>query len=489
MASTIAQLSGKAEHDDYVKAHSAFVQGRTAYSAEERSIQGKVMDYGYAMAGAVDTFTTNYMVRALFNHEMNMNNGNAEQALAQAEDMARRMLTDKSRVGRSQFYENTALGGLLGQFQQESVNELMYMLKDMKYYGGGKMPKALLMMLGVFIFNGLFNLGRGSEGMPDPIGAMLKAYNNMDEDASLYDKAKAYGGSVLETLNPVDFFVSGESATTSSIKDIVDNADALFSKESDVWDFVTAIGSAWLPGGTTAKRAYTGIKSVSRGYAESTSGNVKFLTGKPNALKYGAAALGGVNLLTESKAYTYGYDSGLKKKDSESFKELVDSGLDATQAWQIVRGTADAKKKTKDAKAASKDANASGSDIRKAEEAASEARNSVELPKDTASWGVKLYTASEDNAVRTGVALWKEYGVATYPTNFTVNQNEEGAADKQTAMEKDYRRVYSSEITKYLSGRFGEVGSKDAAVALEKALRKDKQRIKKNHTGNEGGDE
>ena len=92
---------------------------------------------------------------------------------------------------------------------------------------------------------------------------------------------------------------------------------------------------------------------------------MKFLTGKPNALKYGAAALGGVNLLTESKAYTYGYDSGLKKKDSESFKELVDSGLDATQAWQIVRGTADAKKKTKDAKAASKDANASGSDIRK----------------------------------------------------------------------------------------------------------------------------
>ena len=75
MAGTIAQLSGAAESEDYIAAHSAFVKGRTDIAPEERAIKGKVLDAGYALSGAIDRVTVNFMARALFNHEYNTNGG------------------------------------------------------------------------------------------------------------------------------------------------------------------------------------------------------------------------------------------------------------------------------------------------------------------------------------------------------------------------------------------------------------------------------
>lgn len=97
---------------------------------------------------------------------------------------------------------------MLGQFQQESVNELMYMFKDMRYYGGGRIPKALAMMLGVYVFNALFNFLRGSESMSDPLGETVKAFKGLDEDATNYEKVKAVIGALGESINPIDFLTS-----------------------------------------------------------------------------------------------------------------------------------------------------------------------------------------------------------------------------------------------------------------------------------------
>lgn len=419
MASTVAQMTGSASNDDYIKANSNFVKGRTNYSAEERSIQGKVMDAGYAMSGAVDAFTANFMARALFNHEMRTNGGDAEAALVQTEDMLRRMLTDKSRVGRSQFYENATIGGVFGQFQQESVNELMYMMKDMKYYGGSKIPKALAMMLGVYIFNGLFNYLRGSETMSDPIGAMVKTFNQFDEDTTDYEKFKAVNKALAKTINPVDFFMTGETAVTSSALDLINAFDDLFSGEKDIWEFFTALAYSTIPGGTPLKRSINGIKSVKQGYAESAKGNVKFLTGEPTWQKYLAAAIGGVDVLPESKAYNYYFESGLGSDQSKAFKQLQEGGLDEEAAMKYVKSPKEATDK-------------------------------------------------------------EQYDVDKALENTEFKSEVDDLGDE--AMNADYRRLYEMHMKAYTRGDYGKVGSTKAREALEKALQDAKTKVKEKHS-------
>lgn len=391
------------------------------------------------------------------------------------------MLTDKSRVGRSQFYENTSVGGLLGQFQQESVNELMYMLKDMKYYGGGGIPKALLMMIGVYIFNGLFNYLRGSESMADPIGALVKEHNSQEEDAKIYDKAKGYAGALLETVNPVDFFASGEVATFSSIEDVISSADKMFSGEANIWDFISTVGAAWFPGGATIKRGYTGAKSVHQGYAETASGNVKFTTGEANFDKYLAAAIGGVNVLPESKAYTYGAEEGMDKAQSASFKDLIAAGLDPAAAWKASRGTSAAKKATNDAENVATIAGATEEEVTAADTQARQSREEAGMPSDIASWGATAFSEEGSNAVKTGVQAWVEYGVDTYPKEITTETfnhddtsyiRQDGVAhplDEQdyAAINEIYRQKYEQTVKLY-----GRINSPEAAKELEKALSK-----------------
>lgn len=479
MASTIAQMTGAAESEDYIKANSSFVKGRTEHSAEERAIQGKIMDAGYAMSGAVDSFTTNFMARALFNHEFNTNGGDAEAALTQAEDMLRRMLTDKSRVGRSQFYENVALGGVLGQFQQESVNELMYMLKDMRYYGGGKIPKALAMMLGVYVFNAMFNWLRGSESMSDPLGETVKAFNGLEEDATNYEKVKAVIGALGESINPIDFFTSGETAVTSSVSDLVSSADELFSCEADVWDFITTVGSAWFPGGTTIKRAYTGVKSVQQGYSETTGGRVKFVTGEPNAAKYAAAAIGGVNVLPQSKDYVYGFDDALGSNQSQKFKALVNAGLDPSLAWSSARGTANAKTQTTVANETLSDDEATAKEIQETQSAARTSREEVGMPMDVAPWAVTDgQEVDESTPAGAGIALWRKYGLYTYPQTL-----------ESDAANEEYRKAYNTIVKSYLGGAYGETGTRAAAEKLETALRKARSKAKAKYSSEEETDE
>lgn len=440
MASTVAQMSGTANEQDFIAANSNFVKGRSEHSAEERSIQGKVLDDGYAMSAAVDAFTTNFMARALFNHEMRTNGGDAEVALVQTEDMLRRMLTDKSRVGRSQFYENASIGGVFGQFQQESVNELMYMMKDMKYYGGSKIPKALAMMLGVYIFNGLFNYLRGSETMSDPIGSMVKTFNQFDEDTTDYEKFKAVNAALAKTINPVDFFMSNETAIGSAAENIATSLDKaasgvydsivnaksaeeafadIFSKESDIWEFFTTLAYTTLPGGTTIKRANTGIKSVKQGYAESAKGNVKFLTGEPTWQKYLAAALGGVNVLPESKAYNYYFENGLGSDQSKAFKQLQEGGLDEEAAMKYVKSPKEATDK-------------------------------------------------------------EQYDVDKALENTEFKSEVDDLGDE--AMNADYKRLYEMHMKAYTRGDYGKVGSTKARDALEKALQDAKTKVKEKHS-------
>lgn len=420
MANTVTQLTGMNKEEDYIAANSNYVKGRSTYSAEERSIQGKfgkIIDAGFAPAEFFDTITVNFMARALFNHEIRTNGGNAEAALVQTEDMLRRMLTDKSRVGRSQFYENMSLGGFFGQFQQESVNELMYMMKDMKYYGGGKIPRALAMMVAVYIINGLFNFWRGTESMSDPAGELVKAFNDFDENATGYEKFKAGFSALSNTIVPIDFLKGDGTAVTNTIKDVADAFGGLFSGEEDVWDFLATLCFCSVPGGTSAKRTITGVKSVNQGYAETNSGRMKFLTNN-TWQDYLTAALFGVNGLKESKAYNYGFESALGSDQSDAFKQLVEGGLDREAAVKYVKAPNEASYK-------------------------------------------------------------EQYDVDKALENTSFKPEMEDLGDE--AMNADYERLYNMHMKAYTRGDYGKVGSTKAREKLEKALQSAKARVKEKH--------
>lgn len=487
LASTIKQMAKDAE-PDYIKAHSSFVEARTAHSPEERSVQGKVLDWGYAMSSACDKFATNFMARAMFNHEMNRNGGNGELALKQTEAWLRDVLTDKSRVGRSQFYENMTLGGIFGQFQQESVNELMYMLKDMKHYGG-RIPKTLIMMIAVLAMNGLWNHLRGSDTMTDPYGAVRKAVNGFDEDDTLYDKAKGVAGALVETVNPIDFLTSGETAVTNSIKDTIESVDKLLEGEEDIWGFAATLGAMFLPGYSTAKRAYTGVKSVRQGYAETESGKVKFAIEKPNVGKAIFAAIGGVNVLEDARKYNKGESAALTKSDSETYRQLVEMGYTTTDAWNIMRNAKAASSATSEAKRTEKRVDASAGERAEAQTLAAEARESASVPADMPAWAHEEYVSGDDESpVNVGVALWRAYGVDSYPCPIigasfkresdggeVMYKSADGAyypvtEDDLGAMDREWRQAYRRTVRYYLAGDFGAVGSKEAAEGLASKL-------------------
>ena len=315
--------------------------------------------------------------------------------------------------------------------------------------------------------------------MSDPLGETVKAFNGLEEDATNYEKVKAVIGALGERINPIDFFTSGETAVTSSVSDLVSSADELFSGESDVWDFITTVGSAWFPGGTTIKRAYTGVKSVQQGYAETTGGRVKFVTGEPNAAKYAAAAIGGVNVLPQSKDYVYGFDDALGSNQSRKFKALVDAGLDPSLAWSSAKGTANAKTQTIAANETLSDDEATAKEIQDTQSAARTSREEAGMPMDVAPWAVTDgQEVDESTPAGAGIALWRKYGLYTYPQTL-----------ESDAANEEYRKAYNMIVKSYLGGAYGETGTRAAAEKLETALRKARSKAKAKYSAEEEMDE
>jgi hypothetical protein len=294
----------------------------------------------------------------------------------------------------------------------------MYMMKDMKYYGGSKIPKALMMMLGVYIFNGLFNYMRGSDTLSDPIGATVKAVNDFDENDNGYEKIKAVTAALAKTVNPIDFFATGETAVTSAAMDFFKAFDDLFTGEKDIAEFFTTIAYSSLPAGTALKRFNTGISTIKKGYAETATGNVKYLTGEATWQKYLTAALAGVNALPEAKKYNYYFESGLGSDQSKAFKQLQEGGLEEEAAMKYVK--------------APKEASA------KEQFDADKALENVEFKPEVSDLG-------------------------------------------DDAMNADYQRLYDMYMKAYTRGDYGKVGSTKARDKLEKMLQDAKNKVKEKH--------
>ena len=273
---------------------------------------------------------------------------------------------------------------------------------------------------------------------------------------------------------------SGGTVSASGVAQLM-NAAAASKSAIDTAEIIarTPFGSVMFPGSATIKRAATGIKSVQQGYAETTGGRVKFVTGEPNAAKYAAAAIGGVNVLPQSKDYVYGFDDALGSNQSQKFKTLVNAGLDPSLAWNSARGTANAKTQTTAANETLSDDEATAKEIQETQSAARTSREEAGMPMDVAPWAVTDgQGADESTPTGAGIALWRKYGLYTYPQTL-----------ESDAANEEYRKAYNMIVKSYLGGAYGETGTRAAAEKLETALRKARSKAKAKYSAEEEMDE
>lgn len=185
------------------------------------------------------------------------------------------------------------------------------------------------------------------------------------------------------------------------------------------------------------------------------------------------------NLQRYIDSYVYGFDDALGSNQSQKFKALVDAGLDPSLAWSSAKGTANAKAQTTVANETLSDDEATAKEIQETQSAARTSREEVGMPMDVAPWAVTDgQGADESTPAGVGIALWRKYGLYTYPQTL-----------ESDAANEEYRKAYNMIVKSYLGGAYGETGTRAAAEKLETALRKARSKAKVRYSSEEETDE
>ena len=101
------------------------------------------------------------------------------------------------------------------------------------------------------------------------------------------------------------------------------------------------------------------------------------------------------------------------------------------------------------------------------------------MPMDVAPWAVTDgQEVDESTPAGAGIALWRKYGLYTYPQTL-----------ESDAANEEYRKAYNTIVKSYLGGAYGEVGTRAAAEKLETALRKARSKAKAKYSAEEEMDE
>lgn len=468
----------------------------------------------YALSGMLDEFTTKVITEAAYNHEVNVNGLNMLDALAQAEQFVDDLQASKTKLSKPEAY-NSSLGGLFLQFTQENVNFATFLMKNLKKYSGNSTKKIVAnivgLMLAGYIYNNIFNTNTA----PDAIGAVRNAWNSRTEDDNPIDFVVDVGKNLVEQINPYDMLFDEEGNLDLSKAPVISGVKNVFDAVFDVdllsdgdWEsYLTNFMLAafeWAPGSGQIKTTVGGIRDMARGYSETASGRVKYKLDN-NLWNWVVAPVFGSNATPSADDYYEGKSRALTTSKSDVFRAMYGSGkMDIDSAWRYADNASDASKKTNEATRLGKTAGVDAETIKAANESAYEARVAAGMPNNIADWAVDNSTSE---AVQVGVSLWQTYGLKTYPIDIGSSDDAEGGketsetyngiyyatnSDDYKSMNNEYMASYNAHINAYKRGKFGTIGSEEAAKGLESALSKTRSRIKKDYMAviaeNFGGD-
>lgn len=518
LCATMAQVFGyKDKHNAYMKQNSLRYQARSGMSEEERPA-GAAATLAIAPAEFIDKFATSVLQRTLYVSELN-NSPTKAHALAQAEDIASRLQADKTKLTRPELF-NSNIASTILQFTQESVNDLMFSVKDMPKYAGSNPAKYIAQLLFGYLLYSVYNDIFNANSISDPLGAAYRAVNNRKEGDSVVKTGIDVATSMADTLNPFSNIVEegfeGIPVIGGAKKIGTEFLDAVTDPASvEEWMQFGAALLGFVPGGTQIQRTVGGIQDVSRGYATTQDGKVKYAIDASPA-KYAIATVFGSGSLSDANEYyNSNYSGSMSGSNAEMFKSMVGeakkNGVLPSDLFRSIKANSDAKAKTSEADKVNKRADSTKEERKAANDAAKEARKDVTIPDGLASWAQEEALAGDpSNVVSVGIDLYRTYGVKTYPTEFSVGSTVTGENGEETkynsydgveyptdasvyeAMNSAMKVSYKRLLKDYANGKYGTPNTQIAAENLESALTKEKNRIKKLHMGavaeNFGGD-
>ena len=361
--------------DDGMVDMSTFLTNRRGSDPLVRSWTQKLSDKASKPMEWIDSFTADTLVRSRFNQ--NISEGmSVNEALDEADAWAAKVMADRSKGSTpTLFNRHNPLTKVYTQFQLEVNNQMSYLFKDvpdeMREKGLKALAVALMkMFVGAYLYNEVYEHFVGRRPALDPIGILIETGKNLaNEDMDAYDVVVATGTEVAENLPFVGGLLGGGRLPISSALPNMENlGKAVFSEDWDkrkkratIAKELTAPATYLLApfGGGQIKKALQGAKAVKQGgsytvnskgedvlqypiLSDTTGGKVK---------DYAQAMIFGKSSLPEAKDWVQQGFNSLSGPETATYQELVKSGEDGRESFDILQELGNVEKTETESKA------------------------------------------------------------------------------------------------------------------------------------------
>lgn len=474
IASDVNQMIGNGS--DGILERSNFYASRIMNDRMPKTTFDKMTGVLYVPMQFTDRLSTALVYRTLFNMNLKKTGGNLGQAIQLSDDMALRIMADKSRGMKGKAYAS-ATGNLIFQFTQEAVNNISFLMNDLPHYMGTdkniaagviKVLAALLAQAGSgYWLNKL--VGKGAA--IDPIGSTMDAINGAEEGDNWMNISGDALSSMADAINPVSSLSDGKLTDIPAIKSILDVLSPIKTGMEELpkiqngdfsWDWTGDLAEAlfgWVPGSAQMKRVYDTYNATKTGATFSkTSGNFKYAF-DANPWNIFQSAMFGPNATADARDYINSGYRTQNQSSTERIKELHDLGFSWADAARSVTNSKKSNSLESEIKAGQK----RGADTAAKEDEARQLREQTSVPSDISS------ALSEDDMKRPEIAkairIWQQTGLDVYPKDINWSENTyEGDTQKgyerkgrfvsvseeeQAQLQADYKRLVYQALRRY----------------------------------------
>ena len=405
---------------------SAFLTSRFGGEPLYTSAMEKIVSAGYAPSRATDRITSNIVVRTFYEKALAQGYEPAA-AMQQADSMAMRLMASNVRGEGGQIY-SSKFGGIVFQFTREAMNDFISFFHDMPRMNR---KDAIWAAVSTLTLNAIYNAIRQDDSAIDPVGTLIRALEDTEDEEELDKRLWAIAGAVGENLFPISPQFRGEIPFMSAIYDLIESPSAI--------EAVGVILENFTPGAAAGKRLISGIQTMQQGYATTASGNIRFPVAQ-NAINWVSVPLLGVWKTGEAREYSG--ERYLSESDSAWMREMMETGMDAFEAYDVLR-------QNRALNAVKK----SDYDTEEAYEAAkAEARAATTTPK-MPTWAMQM---RNDSAMQNAIAVWRESGLSVLPKEID-SFSRDKVEYKLTGEDKElfdeiYRQEYETALSAYIPG-------------------------------------
>lgn len=348
---------------------SDFLVNRRGSDMTYKTTVDKVQDRLTKPFEIIDNFTADVVTRALYYDQMAKVQNEAE-ALEYANDMAARIMADRSKGAQPTiFNKQSPVAKLFTMFQVEVNNQFSYMFKDVpaeiRKDGLGKLAAAFFkMFLGAFLYNEVYEKIVGRRAAFDPVDIMLAAAGNFKEaqDGKM-TYVNAAGKTAVDIAQEIPFFGNlvggGRVPMSSAMPDVIEvakNVIGLKAGEIDSKKAMQQLGKELIKpaaylippvGGGQAKKTIEGLWTMAKGedYTYDSDGNkrLKYAIDKSDPVKtagkYVQAAIFGKSALPEAQEYYGNSYATLSAKQTQNYYKAVEAGITYKQYMTALGAT------------------------------------------------------------------------------------------------------------------------------------------------------